>query len=272
MNNQENTPKISVIIVAYNTGAELFDCLNSLKEQAEKNFEVILVDNGTLNQEDLRGYSLSYFWTGENLGPSAARNIGLKHAKADIVAFLDDDGITDKNWIKNILMSFEDPNIMALRGKIIPKNASSVLNNLQSHYNLGDLKIDHYIDLEGNSAFKKTAIVTVGGFESALFGHEGAELSYKLQKKYPSSRIIYSPDVLIFHNYADGFLHLLKKSFRHGLMASGLEKTAPEILYYVNSFYSGKPKNPKPFLVLFLIKLFGIFMLLGKLSHWLQKK
>lgn len=267
---QADNPEISIVIVAYNTGSELLDCLDSLAQQTDKNFETILIDNDSTDQSTLQNYNLSYFWTGKNLGPSAARNIGLRYAKANIIAFLDDDGVTEKNWVNNILTSFKDPNIVALRGKIIPKN-TSILNNLQSHYDMGSKTVNYYIDLEGNSAFRKEALVAVGGFESSLFGHEGAELSFKLQKKYPLSQIIYSPWVIIFHNYADSISHLIRKSFRHGFMVSELGKMAPEIINYINSFDSIRPQRTRSVPEGFIQKISEIFFLLGKITYQLRK-
>lgn len=268
---QIENPEISIIIVAYNTGSELLECLDSLMQQTNKNYETILIDNGSIDHTTLQNYTLSYFWTGKNLGPSAARNIGLKYAKANIVAFLDDDGVVEKNWIKNIMANLENQDIVALRGKIIPKHPSNVLNNLQSHYDLGEKKINYYIDLEGNSAFRKESLLGVGGFETSLFGHEGAELSYKLQDKYPLSKIIYSPNVIIFHDYADSFIHLLRKSFRHGFMASELKSTAPEILDYISKFDTVRLQKPRSIIQKYLLKIFEIFFICGKLSYRLQK-
>ena len=118
-------PKISVIIVAYNTKKELLDCLNSLNKQSVKNFEIIIVDNGNEDLDKLKKYSIRYIKLDKNYGPSYARNIGTKFARAKIVAFLDDDAIADKNWVKNIIEAFEKLDIIGLRGKVLPKNKNT---------------------------------------------------------------------------------------------------------------------------------------------------
>ena len=69
--------KVSVIIVAYNTGKEIIDCLDSLKKQTNKEFDIIVVDNGNENLDVLKNYDLFYIKLNKNYGPSLARNIGV---------------------------------------------------------------------------------------------------------------------------------------------------------------------------------------------------
>ncbi len=213
-------PSISIIIVAYNTNELLVECIDSLSNQTEKNFEVIVVDNGKNDKvvNKLLDLPIIYIKTPINLILSEGRNIGVHFAKAPIVAFLDDDAIAHPNYVKNITKAFNSENIFALRGKVLPKNSDSYINS-KPHYNLGDdPMLINYIDTEGNSAFLKKIYQDENGMNTLLFGGEGFELSYRLHKKYGFGKIAYNPDIIIYHDYASTEGKNDAKQNRHNLM------------------------------------------------------
>jgi glycosyltransferase involved in cell wall biosynthesis len=208
-------PSISVVIVTYNAGAQLLDCLDSLRDQGFSNYEVILVDNGDLDERQLAEYNLYYIALDKNYGPSYARNVGAQYAKGGIIAFLDDDGVAEKHWLANIAKRFDDPGVIAVRGKIRSKPGKSIYNRIAFHYDLGDTAMPWYLDIEGNCAVRTAEYLAVDGFNDAMFGAEGLDLSYRLDD-HSGGRVFYDPAILIFHNYADGLLHFVRKGYRHG--------------------------------------------------------
>lgn len=264
-------PKLSIVVVTYNTGSELISCLESLSTQSENHFETILVDNGNILEDSISKFKLTYIHTGSNLGPSEARNIGLNISKSGIVAFLDDDAVADKNWVKSILDTLKDKDVIGLRGKIFPKNPNNHLNLMQSHYNLGDRELNYFVDLEGNSAFKKDYLVKSGGFRKSLFGHEGPELSYRIKNLFPNKRIVYSPKVIIYHEYADNLFHLLSKSFRHGYMSGQINEKLANIESYTASFKVKKTSPKKTAYTIFLSKVRNLFSILGRIKYKLVR-
>lgn len=215
-----NNPILSVIIVAYKTNKLLLECLNSLKKQTNSNFEIIVIDNGGNDEieEQLFEENLLFVKCPINFILSEGRNIGTNFAKGKIIAFLDDDAISDENWIESIIRAFEENDIWGLRGKVLPKNPNAFIKT-EAHYDLGVKKqIINYIDTEGNSAFLKEKYIEFGGMNPLLFGAEGFELSYRIFKKYGFGRILYSPEMIIYHDYASTDDKLLTKQKRHELM------------------------------------------------------
>lgn len=92
-----NTPLISCIIPAYNAEMFISNCIESVLRQTYKNFEVIIVDDGSQDRTgeicdafamvDCRVHAIHK----KNMGVSAARNTGIMKAKGDLVCFLDAD-------------------------------------------------------------------------------------------------------------------------------------------------------------------------------------
>ena len=98
---------ISIIIAIYNRKDELFELLNSLSHQTDKDFEIIIVDDGS--KIDLRPTielfkeSLNIqFFRKDNSGPGLSRNYGARRAKNDWLVFVDSDVIVEKDYIENI--------------------------------------------------------------------------------------------------------------------------------------------------------------------------
>ncbi len=88
-------PKYSVIVPVYNRVAEVKDLTDSLLAQTVKNFELVLVEDGSTDTcghiaGDARGKGLaiSYFWK-ENEGRSIARNYGMERAAGEYLVFFD---------------------------------------------------------------------------------------------------------------------------------------------------------------------------------------
>jgi glycosyltransferase involved in cell wall biosynthesis len=129
-------PELSIIICTHNRADLLRKTLDSLLHLVDVEFvEIILVDNQSTdhteavidqylqqNEERLAIYSLFE----STLGLSAARNAGIRAASAKIVAFLDDDAIPTRQWVRIILDTFAKmPKAMAMGGQIAPRFETS---------------------------------------------------------------------------------------------------------------------------------------------------
>ena len=101
-------PKVSVIVAIYNIEGYLDRCLNSLKEQTFKDFEVLCVDDGSKDgsgkiidsyvEEDKRFRHLLK----ENGGLSDARNYGMQHMSGDYIVFIDGDDFVEKDLLETV--------------------------------------------------------------------------------------------------------------------------------------------------------------------------
>jgi len=131
---------VSVIIPVFNRAEFISDAIDSVVMQSYSNWELLLVDDGSTDStgEICRNYSqldqrIRYFFR-ENGGAYAARNLGLKFAKGDYVAFLDSDDLWLSDHLKStvaILDDYSDVDIVFcalkridyLSGKVIVKNS-----------------------------------------------------------------------------------------------------------------------------------------------------
>lgn len=111
--------KFSIIVPVYNTEKYLKRCLDSIKKQSFKDYEVIIVNDGsTDNSGDIiKKYPYKVI-NQENLGLSMARNNGVKEARGDYVIFLDSDDYIEKDLLKEITNSLvNNPDVVRYQTK-----------------------------------------------------------------------------------------------------------------------------------------------------------
>ena len=106
--------RISVIIPAYNAEGTILHTLEALERQTRKDFEVIVIDDGSTDgsAELVRQFSQQSrlpikFVHQENSGPARARNTGVAHAAGEMIMFLDSDCLPADNWVKEMTYLLE---------------------------------------------------------------------------------------------------------------------------------------------------------------------
>jgi hypothetical protein len=106
---------VSIVILTWNTPNEIYECLKSLQKQTYKNFEVVLVDNGSSpenivmlknNLKNIKRLKIKTIFNKKNLGFCEGNNVGVRSSRGEYVVFLSDDTIVDKKWLEYLLDPF----------------------------------------------------------------------------------------------------------------------------------------------------------------------
>lgn len=191
---------ISVVIATYNRRNLLEKALESLVNQSypKDKFEILIVDDGSSDNTGeivnklmkLHDY-LRYIKT-ENQGPAKSRNVGINNAGGEIVAFIDDDCLADRDWLKEIMNSFKtQKDAVGIEGKTITYPEEVTPFTYQVVNNGGGY-------LTCNIAYKKVILDKVGGFDTDYpFPHdEDADLAWSVMQY---GKIYFEPKVLVVH-------------------------------------------------------------------------
>jgi len=106
-------PTVSVIIPAYNTASYIADTLDSVYAQTYKDFEVIVINDGSPDSDTLEQVLAPYggrvlYLKQENRGLAGARNTGIRHARGEYLAFLDSDDCWLPDYLASQLKLFEE--------------------------------------------------------------------------------------------------------------------------------------------------------------------
>ena len=137
---------VSIIIPVYNVQTYLRECLDSILQQTYKNFEVILIDDGSkddslnLCEEYARKDSRFVVIHKKNGGVSSARNMGLQFANGEYVTFIDSDDSIDVNYIEAMVLGLQKFNVDFVRA---PFKKNGIVQSDYSYYtSLDNLVID----------------------------------------------------------------------------------------------------------------------------------
>jgi GT2 family glycosyltransferase len=135
-------PTVSLVICTRDRPDDLQACLTSLRDLQRRPQQIIVVDNNPqtdatrqlVEAEEGIEYVLE-----PQPGLSRARNAGIAHSRGDIIVFTDDDVIVHPAWLDGVLQAFEQPDVMAVTGPVLPaelKTEAQVLFQ-QSQLNCG---------------------------------------------------------------------------------------------------------------------------------------
>jgi glycosyltransferase involved in cell wall biosynthesis len=192
-------PRISVVIATYNRASPLAETIDSVLQQNFQACELIVVDDGSTDgtRTLLQSYPsrVSYLYQ-ENRGPSAARNLGVRDAKASWIAFQDSDDLSVRDHLATLYAyANEHPDCGMVfangaylggpfrnRGTIIPEAKSRRLAH--DGVRLVDLFEKSIVRLPA-SLVRKEAYLAVGGHDESLRICMDLDLSFQLFMRYP---------------------------------------------------------------------------------------
>ena len=126
-------PLVSVIILNYNAGELLLNCIESIKKSAYKNLEVIVVDNiSTDKSQEIckeKYPDIKLIQNAENFGYCEGNNVGIRKAKGDFIMILNPDTIVEPNCIRELIFAHEKLGEGLYQPKILSLNEKQVLQS-----------------------------------------------------------------------------------------------------------------------------------------------
>ena len=246
-----DAPLLSVVIVAWNAAQHIVSCVDHVLAQRglePGDVEVVLVDNGKLDsvREDLMSRVHVAIEMAGNVGPSIARNVGVAWSRAPIVAFVDDDGMVAPDYCARTLVHFEDPTLAGVRAKIVA-HEHPLFTTLAGHYDRGPVAVSECLITEGAAVVRREVFMDAGGFAEDLFGHEGIELTYRILARHPDLEVLYVPDLILAHDYCDGWSKFIKKNFRYSGVEDRIASSDPDLDAFMNAYFTRRfERDPLP--------------------------
>lgn len=198
------SPKVSVIIPAYNQAQYLPDALDSVLAQTYTNWETIIVDDGSPDNvaEIAARYGESdsriKFLHTDNYGLSAARNTGAAHSDGEYLVFLDGDDKIAPEYIENC--------VKALQSDSYIKVAAPQMQCFGIHQQIWPVVYEDYAQLLINNPLYATAAMrradfdAIGGYDERMRkGFEDWELWIRLLAGKGPDAVWTGPDILFFY-------------------------------------------------------------------------
>ncbi|MDO5655377.1 MAG: glycosyltransferase family 2 protein [Flavobacteriaceae bacterium] len=231
--------QLSVIVAVYQRRIELIELLTSLGRQNCKDFEVIIIDDGSpfplgeyighfAHQLDI------HYYYKNNSGPGQSRNYGMHKAKGNYFVFLDSDVIVPENYICEVLTELNDNYVDFFGGS---DAAHESFDELQKAINFsmtsmittggirgGKRKIDKFQPRSFNMGISREAYEATGGFGPLRVG-EDPDLSMTLWEKGFKSR--WFPRAFVYHKRRTDIEKFQQQVYNFGIARPILNQRHP---------------------------------------------
>jgi len=237
---------ISIIIPVFNRPNELEELLQSLVDQSDKTFEVVVVDDGSEAKSDLvvkqfqDKLNIRYFYK-KNSGPGQSRNYGCDQTDADFLVFFDSDCIIPPEYVKSLKVELDD--IQAFGG---PDRAHDSFTPIQkaisysmtSIFTTGGIRgskksMEKFHPRSFNMGYSREVYENTGGFSKLRFG-EDIDLSIRIFEHGFKTKLI--PECYVYHKRRTDFRKFFKQVFNSGIARINLYKRHPKSLKLLHFF------------------------------------
>lgn len=251
-------PLISIIILNYNSGKLLLQCVESIFKSGYKNCEVIVIDNASndgshkICKEKFPQILLKE--NKENLGYCEGNNVGIRESKGEFLVVLNPDTIVDKNWLKELINAYHHFGEGLYQPKLLTMDDNSKINSAGNMIQIfgfgysrgrGELDVEKYNHPQligypsGACLFtSKEVIKKIGYFEPFLFAyHDDLDLGWRAAKIGINS--YYIPSALVYHKESFNFkwssekFFLLERNRHYCLLTHYSRRTFYKILPYL---------------------------------------
>lgn len=240
-----NTMYFSVIIPVYNRIDEVDELLRSLLAQSERNFEVIIVEDGStqpcgavIEEARRKGLDVRYFFK-DNEGRSIARNYGMEHARGDYFVFFDSDCVIPPDYFRNLTKSLEEKPLDCFGG---PDAAHSSFTDTQKAINYsmtsllttggirgGKISLEKFVPRTFNMGFSRQVYESVGGFREMF--SEDIDMSTRIRRAGFSIGLLQNP---VWHKRRIDFAKFFRQVYVFGMSRITLQLLYPGSLKIVH--------------------------------------
>jgi len=231
-------PRVSVIIPTRNSQRKLHDCLKSVFMQSFTDFEVIVVDNYSKDDTIKIASSFPVKIVFENKGTrGAACNIGIFSSSGDIVAFTDADCLVPNDWLEKIVDHFGNSDVYVVGGPdLTPKKSKmweKAFGAFCRHITTLCYRWGPVEQIIGcNSAYRKEAVIKVGGFREDLITAEETELHRRIKKS--RGKLVYDPGLTVNHFRRTNLVTFFRQQFRYGFGKASMLYSDPSAIKISN--------------------------------------
>jgi len=187
-----------------------------------------------------------------HIGPAQKRNLALQDASGEFLIFIDDDAYPEKNILEILDVDFQDEKISAIGGPAITPKDDSYFQKVSGAFFLSSFSggfPERYVpkgkkkEIQDwptvNLTIRKDTFQKIGGFNSEFWPGEDTELCLQIIKN--GGKIIYDPQVQVFHHRREGLWRHLKQvggyGIHRGFFAKKYPATSFKFIYFIPSTF-----------------------------------
>ena len=238
--------KYSIIVPVYNRPDEVDELLESLEGQSLKDFEVVIVEDGSdkpckdVCDRHAAKLNIRYFMK-QNSGPGQSRNYGAERAGGEYLIVLDSDVVLPEGYLAAVDKELHDAPADAFGGpdKAHPSftdTQKAISYSMTSFFTTGGIrggkkKLDKFYPRSFNMGIRRETYMSLGGFSKMRFG-EDIDFSIRIFKAGCRCRLF--PEAWVWHKRRTDFRKFWRQVYNSGIARINLYKKYPESLKIVH--------------------------------------
>ena len=241
--------KYSIIVPVFNRPDEVDELLESLCSQTLKDFEVVIVEDGSQKPckdvcDKYAGILDLHYYNKENSGPGQSRNYGVERAQGEYVIILDSDVVLPNGYLAavNSQLSIVNSQFSIAFGGPDAAHPSftpvqkAISYSMTSFFTTGGIrggkaKLDKFYPRSFNMGIRRDVYQELGGFSKMRFG-EDIDFSYRIVEAGYQPRLF--PDAWVWHKRRTDFRKFFRQVYNSGIARINLEKRHPGTLKLVH--------------------------------------
>ncbi|MCA9990558.1 MAG: glycosyltransferase [Anaerolineales bacterium] len=229
-----SAPRISVIVPAHNMAGSVTNCVQALRRQTlpPAGYEIIVVDDGSTDgtgRAAAAAGATQVIHKPRGGYAAAARNLGIRTARGDILCFTDADCCPHPDWLAQITAPLANPDLAGVKGTYDSQQRELVARFVQLEY---EEKYDrlrrqpriNFIDFY-SAAFRRQVLLANGGFDETFPNSEDRELSFRLATR--GYQMVFQPHATVTHIHAHTLPDYFSKKVRNGYWTAQVVRRFP---------------------------------------------
>ena len=237
--------KYSIIVPVFNRPDEVDELLESLCHQDVKDFEVIIVEDGSekpckdVCDKYANILDLHYYFK-ENSGPGQSRNYGAERANGEWLIVLDSDVVLPKYYLRNVESGMRNEDAFGGPDASHPSFTpiqKAISYSMTSFFTTGGIrggkgkKLDKFFPRSYNMGIRREVYQELGGFTKMRFG-EDIDFSYRIIEAGYKTALI--PEAWVWHKRRTDFRKFFRQVYNSGIARINLEKRHPGTMKLVH--------------------------------------
>lgn len=235
---QTRVPAATVAVCTRDRPDDLASCLESIRCLPDDGQEVLVVDSCSTTDATARVATDApgvRYVRAHRAGLDVARNVALREAKHEIVAFCDDDARVDREWLRELLSNFDDPCVLAVTGLTMPLELETAAQECFEQFSpfgrgfqrrVHDMRTIDVLDAGAlgagaNMALRRSAVSLVGSFDEALDAgtptRSGGDTDMFRRILSRGYRVVYEPGALSWHRHRRTWRELVDVEYGYGV-------------------------------------------------------